>query len=57
MAGHVNENERDDIRSLFNSNGWILYDESWLKGKLTKLANEKYENNIAVMVAKLLNRG
>jgi hypothetical protein len=57
VAGKVRENEREDLRNHFKNRDWTLIDERMLKQELTELSGSGYENNIAVMVAKLLNRG
>jgi hypothetical protein len=46
----------NDLRSLFKTNGWRLFERSWLIAGLQALAGESYENSIASVVAKLLLR-
>ena len=46
----------DDRRSLhehFQKNGWFLFDEKWIKERLAKLAGIGYEDDVAIIVAKL----
>ena len=52
---------RDDDRKLlhqhFDKNGWILWDEEWLREKLKAMSTGGYENSPIAVVAKLLLRG
>jgi hypothetical protein len=47
---------RDKLRVLFKKRRWRLYDDEWIKEKLTAAAGTAYEDNAATMVAKLLVR-
>lgn len=56
-AGNVrNEPDRQKLRELFAQRGWQLWDEYWLNQQLAALAESKYENEVAAVVAKLLLR-
>lgn len=56
-AGNVrNEADRGNLSSLFEERGWQLWDEYWLNAQLAALADSKYENEVAAVVAKLLLR-
>jgi hypothetical protein len=57
VAGKVRKQGREDLHSYFESQNWTFYDELWLKQQLNDLAQIGYENNIAVMVAKLFAKG
>lgn len=48
--------DREGIKSLFISKGWILYDEYWVKEGLDHFANRDYENDEAVITAKIYSR-
>lgn len=50
------EADRAGIKALFDENGWLLYDEHWIKQGLVKLVDKGYENDVAVIVAKLFAR-
>lgn len=56
-AGNVrNEADREKLSALFDERGWQLWDEYWLNAQLRDLADSKYENEVAAVVAKLLLR-
>jgi hypothetical protein len=44
------------MREHFDSNGWLLLDPTWIREQLTEAAGGGYENDVAVLVAKLLLR-
>jgi hypothetical protein len=48
--------DREKLHEHFVNNGWILYDESWLKCGLEKLSVSGYEDDVAIIVAKLFAR-
>lgn len=52
-----NDTDRTAIRSYFELQGWELWDESWLRENLRRMANQSYENQVSAVVAKLLLRG
>lgn len=49
--------DADELRSLFEQRGWTLWGPEWLRIELSKLADSRYENSVASVVAKLLLRG
>lgn len=53
VAGHIYSQSRDDLRRHFASNQWLLFDELWIQNGLAELAAMGYENDVAVIVAKL----
>jgi hypothetical protein len=56
-AGKVaSESDRDKIKNLFNRNGWGFFDNLWLKERLHAASDSGYENEIALVVAKILLR-
>lgn len=56
-AGNIrNDSDREKLVELFEERGWQLWDEHWLNRQLTDLADSKYENEVAAVVAKLLLR-
>jgi hypothetical protein len=52
----VNQKEREKLRAYFQQNGWLLYDEYWVKNGLLALAKTGYDNDVAVLTAKLFDR-
>lgn len=57
VAGRVkNEESRRQIQDQFQRNGWLFYDEIWIREGLKKLAKLGYENDVAIIVTKLLER-
>ena len=57
VAGKVRKQGREDLQGYFESQNWQFYDDIWLRQRLNDLAQIGYENNIAVMVAKLFAKG
>jgi hypothetical protein len=56
VAGHVKSNRDEELASVFSERGWFFYGPKWLRDQLCKLADLSYENDLAVMVAKLFER-
>ena len=57
VTGNIfNHKERDEIRAHFAREGWLLFDEFWVKKGLLALANSGYDNDVAVITAKLFDR-
>jgi hypothetical protein len=56
-AAHIASRvERETIRDFFAEQGWQLWDEDWIGHELRKLVDLGYEDEIAVVVAQLLDR-
>ena len=53
----VSDSDRDTLRSYFGCKRWTLHDADWLREGLTKLSKVGYEDDVAVMVAKLFGVG
>ena len=53
----VSAQDRQLLRSHFEKNGWILWDDEWLKQKLKAMSESGYENSPVAVVSKLLLRG
>ena len=49
------KDDRDKLTKLFSKKNWILYTDEYIKKELLSLTELSYENEIAVMVAKMLN--
>jgi hypothetical protein len=57
VTGRIATNtDRDELRKYFETQDWLLYDERWLKQRLDKLSERGYEDDVAVIVAKLFAR-
>jgi hypothetical protein len=57
VVGHVkNDKSRQQIHEQFQQEGWHFYDENWIQEEFRKLAELGYENDVAIIVAKLLGR-
>ena len=52
----IREKDRDLLQQHFEKNGWLLWDDRWLKQKLQDMAQGGYENSQVAVVAKLLGR-
>lgn len=53
----VRERDRDLLREHFERNGWLLWDDAWLKEQLRTMSRGGYENSPVAVVSKLLLRG
>jgi len=53
-AGKIVASDTDRLHSLFDTNGWLLFDREWITDRLLALANDGYDNSIASVMAKLL---
>lgn len=57
-AGKVkSERDREGLRRLFKENFWLLWDDQWICKALRDVSSGSYENDVAIVVAKLLLRG
>jgi len=57
VAGNiVNQNDRKKLHAHFEDRGWLLYDEFWVKKELLELSKTGYDNDVAVLTAKLFDR-
>jgi hypothetical protein len=57
VAGNVYQNKSDDIAEYFDSNEWFFWSPETVKHKVNALAELGYENNTAIITAKILMRG
>jgi hypothetical protein len=51
-----NKSDRTSLRARFDTQGWELWDEPWLRERLRQMAKQGYENQVSAVVAKLLLR-
>ena len=55
VAGNTrSQQNREAIKKHFESNGWLFFAEDWLNTQLEKYKELPYEDNVAIMMAKLL---
>jgi hypothetical protein len=50
---------KSDVNAMhahFDANGWLLFDENWVRKHLRATAEAGYENDVALVVAKVLER-
>lgn len=56
-AGKIaTDEDRIQLRELFKKNGWLLWDDHWIKSRLEELAKSAYEDNPSIITAKMLLR-
>ena len=48
--------DREALKAHFDINGWLLYDDNEIKRMLKECADDGYENDVALVVTKLLMR-
>lgn len=57
VAGKVrSEKDRQQLNQLFKERGWILLDDIWLKERLRSASLSQYEDDVAMIVAKIIQR-
>jgi len=57
-AGKVaSKTDREALEAYFKKKNWYFYSDEWIKKELIRLANTGYENEIAIVTTKILNRG
>lgn len=45
------------LRALFDKRGWVLFSDEWISEKLNSAAKSGYENDSAIIAAKIIARG
>ena len=55
-AGNVYQSKSNEIRELFNRNGWEFLSPENIRDKVTDLAAKGYENEPSIITAKILMR-
>lgn len=48
--------DRGNIRSFFKKNRWKLFDDEWIRDRLERCVGDGYQNNVAVVAAKIIGR-
>jgi hypothetical protein len=56
VAGKIDTKSQIELQEHFTKKGWMLFDRTWIKDKLRELSTLGYENDIAIVIAKLLER-
>lgn len=56
-AGNIaSENDRKLITQHFHEQSWLLFDDVWMRDKLRKISESRYENDVTSIVSKILLR-
>lgn len=56
-AGRISSRtDRAALSAHFQSQGWHLFDEQWIRGRLAATADSAYENDVAHVASKILLR-
>ena len=56
-AGKIrSDRDRAALRAHFAKRGWHLYDDAWIIQRVRQMASSGYEDNVAAVVAKLIER-
>ena len=56
-AGKIaSQQDHSSLRRHFDKKGWLLFDRAWLQTRLEEAAKSPYEDNVAIVAAKLLRR-
>lgn len=57
-TGHIaRKSDRPGLSAHFKKHGWLLFDELWITEQLAAIAHADFEDELAIVVAKLLERG
>jgi hypothetical protein len=52
----ANTTDRHALQALFDTNNWKLFDDDVIRDMLTEAAADDYENDVSLVVAKILKR-
>ena len=55
-AGNIYQSRSEDIKKHFDDNGWFFWSPEDIKEKVVNLAEKGYENEAAIITAKILMR-
>ena len=53
-AGRIRPKDREKVRKHCKKHGWQLLDREWFKTRFDQLAGSAYENDVAIIAAKLM---
>ena len=56
VAGHIYQGRSEEIRNYFTSKGWFFWSPGDIRDKVNALAAKGYENEPAIITAKILMR-
>lgn len=56
VAGKVYRSNSNDVQEYFNKKNWFFWGPDEIKNKLNELAQSRYENDPAIITAKILMR-
>jgi hypothetical protein len=56
VAGHIFQGRSENIRNYFVSKGWFFWSPEDVRDKVNALAAKGYENEPAIITAKILMR-
>ncbi len=51
-----NASDREGLRGIFSKRKWVLMDDEWIVERVREIAKAGYEDDVAIIVAKLLER-
>ena len=55
VAGKVrSETDKKKINNLFENRDWVFHDVDWIRERLKRLTTSRYEDDITMMVAKII---
>jgi hypothetical protein len=52
----AHDNDRQKIKEYFQKNNWLFFDDKWVADKLREVSKLGYENDVAIVVTKILER-
>jgi hypothetical protein len=50
----ASDKDRQRLQEKFHEEGWRLFDDCWIRQRVRELADQDYEDDLAVLVAKLM---
>lgn len=57
-AGKISSGtDKESLNEHFEGNGWLLFDDSWIRKRLAATADSAYEDDVAHVASKILLRG
>jgi hypothetical protein len=57
VAGKTrSDSDKKKIAALFLDKGWVFHDIDWIRERLKRLATSRYEDDITMMLAKIIQK-
>jgi hypothetical protein len=57
VAGKIRSKfDLENLKTLFNKNKWLLFDDAWIRKELLRVSELGYEDDVGTITAKLLLR-